>query len=65
MEKIATDDSHGYSQDSRWGNPDYDCSSLVIQAWEQAGVPVKTAGATYTGNMYNIFLKWGFKDVTN
>ena len=64
MEQIAIDNSHGYSQDSRWGTPDYDCSSLVIQSWEQAGVPVKSAGATYTGNMYNIFLKNGFVDVT-
>lgn len=60
---IANDNSHGYDQLSRWG-PDYDCSSLVITAFEQAGVKVKTAGATYTGNMYNIFLKCGFKDVT-
>ena len=65
MENIANDDSHGYSQDSRWGTPDYDCSSLVISSWEQAGVPVKTAGATYTGNMYNIFIKNGFIDVTD
>ena len=26
---ICNDDSHGYSQGSRDGNPDYDCSSLV------------------------------------
>lgn len=26
---IANDDSHGYSQANRYGNPDYDCSSLV------------------------------------
>ena len=32
MLQIANDDSHGYSQDDRWG-PDYDCSSLVIQAY--------------------------------
>ena len=63
MEKIANDNSHGYSQDNRWG-PDYDCSSLTIEAWEQAGVPVKTKGATYTGNMYGVFIKCGFKDVT-
>lgn len=60
---IANDDSHGYDQDSRWG-PDYDCSSLVIQAWQNAGVPVKAAGATYTGNMYSVFLQNGFNDVT-
>ena len=56
---IANDDSHGYDQDSRWGL-DYDCSSLVIQAYEQAGCPVKTNGATYTGNMESVFSKTGF-----
>ena len=59
----AEDNSHGYSQANRWG-PDYDCSSFVITAWEQAGVPVKTAGATYTGNMYDVFTRCGFQDVT-
>ena len=63
MTDIANDASHGYDQVHRWG-PDYDCSSLVITCYEKAGVPVKTAGATYTGNMYNKFLKCGFKDVT-
>lgn len=65
MEQIAADNSHGYDQINRWGSPDYDCSSLVISAYEQAGVKVKTAGATYTGNMYNVFLRCGFKDVTS
>ena len=61
---IANDNSHGYDQSSRWG-PDYDCSSLIIQAWENAGVPVKTKGASYTGNMVSAFKKCGFKDVTS
>lgn len=61
---IAADNTHGYSQAIRWG-PSYDCSSLVISAFEQAGVPVKTKGATYTGNMRPVFLSCGFKDVTN
>ena len=60
---IANDNAHGYDEIYRWG-PDYDCSSAVITAWEQAGVKVKTAGATYTGNMYSVFVKNGFKDVT-
>ena len=64
MKKIAVDNSHGYSQINRWG-PDYDCSSLVISAYQQAGVPVKDKGATYTGNMYNAFTACGFKDVTS
>ena len=61
---IANDASHGYDQIHRWG-PDYDCSSLLIQAWENAGVPVKSKGATYTGNMKSVFLANGFKDVTS
>lgn len=61
---IANDDSHGYSQQSRW-SPDYDCSSFVISAWQQAGVPVKTSGASYTGDMYWAFIHCGFRDVTN
>ena len=60
----ANDNSHGYSQQNRWGNPDYDCSSFVISAWEYAGVPVKKAGASYTGNMRGAFLACGFVDVT-
>lgn len=60
---IANDNSHGYSQQNRWG-PDYDCSSLVISAWQAAGVPVKSRGATYTGNMRSVFLSCGFENVT-
>ena len=60
---IANDNSHGYDQNSRWG-VDYDCSSLVISAFEQAGVKVKTGGATYTGDMRPVFLRYGFSDVT-
>lgn len=58
---IANDDTHGYDQIHRWGK-DYDCSSLVISAFNNAGV--KT-GATYTGNMKALFLRHGFKDVTS
>nr|DAG75145.1 MAG TPA: lysozyme family protein [Caudoviricetes sp.] len=66
MESKAKDDRHGYDQIYRWGEKgDYDCSSAVICAWEQAGVPVKSTGATYTGNMLSIFKKCGFKDVTS
>lgn len=65
METWAKDNSHGYDQDYRWGEKgDYDCSSAVIQAWQNAGVPVKSGGATYTGDMKNVFLKNGFKDIT-
>ena len=33
---IANDDSHGYDQKHRWGTPDYDCSSLVISAFQES-----------------------------
>lgn len=61
---IANDNSHGYDQSKRWGG-DYDCSALVISAYEQAGVPVKKKGATYTGNIKKVFLSNGFMDVTS
>lgn len=61
---IAGNPIYGYDQANRWG-PNYDCSSFIISAWEQAGVKVKTAGATYTGNMRSVFLKCGFKDITS
>ena len=65
MEAWAKDNSHGYDQANRWGEKgDYDCSSAVITAWELAGVPVKSRGATYTGNMRSVFLACGFNDVT-
>ena len=66
MEAMARDNSHGYDQVYRWGEKgDYDCSAAVITAYEKAGVPVKTKGATYTGNMRSVFLKCGFTDVTS
>lgn len=66
MEKWAADDAHGYDQIYRWGQKgDFDCSAAVIQAWENAGVPVKVKGATYTGNMYSVFIACGFKDITS
>ena len=61
---IAKNQKHGYSQGSRWG-PDYDCSSMMITAYQQAGVPVKTKGASYTGDMKDAFIACGFTDVTN
>ena len=61
---IASDQKHRYSQQIRWGNPDYDCSSFVISAYEQAGVPLKSKGATYTGKLREVALACGFEDVT-
>ena len=53
---IANDSRHGYDQKNRWG-PDYDCSSLVISAYKQAGVPLT---CTYTGDMLKDMLSNGF-----
>lgn len=61
---MAADPTHGYDQSSRWG-PDYDCSSFVISVWDAVGTGVKAAGATYTGNMYDVFTATGFVDVTD
>lgn len=58
---IANDNSHGYDQLNRWGT-DYDCSSLVISAWKNAGVPLS---CTYTGNMKADMLANGFEIVTD
>lgn len=62
MIDIANNDIHGYDQNDRWG-PDYDCSSLVIAGFEQAGIPLKSKGATYTGNMKEVALSIGFEDI--
>jgi hypothetical protein len=58
--EIAADDGHGYDQANRWG-PDYDCSSLVIDCFKRAGLPLS---CTYTGNMRGDMLRHGFEDVT-
>lgn len=55
---IANDNSHGYSQTNRNGNPDYDCSSLVINAMKYAGINV--GNAYYTGNMKSEFTAHDF-----
>ena len=60
MEDLALDNSHGYSQEFRWG-PDYDCSSATIKAWQTAGVPLT---CTYTGDMRSDMISKGFEDVT-
>ena len=62
-ERIAKDNSHGYSQANRNGRPDYDCSSLVIHCLDKAGFPMSKYGATYTGNMKQALKKCGFKNV--
>lgn len=47
--EIAEDDSHGYAQDRRGGDPDYDCSSFIFYALKQAGFDVGDSPfATFT-----------------
>lgn len=40
-EEIAKDDSHGYDiyYSNRWGGTNYDCTSLAVSAYINAGVP--------------------------
>lgn len=54
----ANDNSHGYSQSRRWGNPDYDCSSFVISALRAAGI--NTGDASTTGNLKSNLTAHGF-----
>ena len=61
MESIAKDDSHGYAQDNRSGNPDYDCSSLVGTALNKAGFNVKPLSTTRT--LYDQLNNCGFKTI--
>lgn len=63
--KIASDDSYKYIWGG-WGRSDggYDCGHFVITAYEQAGVTLKSSGATYTGDLKSTALKIGFNDVT-
>lgn len=61
---IANDNTHGYSQVKRW-SPDYDCSSLVISALENAGFQMRRNGASYTGNMMTALMRCDFRLVEN
>ena len=60
--QIANDNRHGYDQINRWG-PEFDCSSLTITCYQQAGVRFKEAGATYTENIVGAAEKCGFENV--
>lgn len=64
---VAADKRHGYDnrEGYRWGQQgDFACSSLMITAYDQAGVPVKKNGANVTADMYRSFIAAGFEDVT-
>lgn len=58
MIAIANDNSHGYSQIHRGGNPDFDCSSLVAHALAKAGFNVNVNSTTR--NLYEQLKHCGF-----
>lgn len=58
--RIAEDDSHGYAQDRRNGDPDYDCSSFLSTVLYRSGFPISPN--SWTGNMLEQLRKCGFKD---
>ena len=64
--EIAADDSHGYSQINRNGNPDYDCSSLVYYSLYNTGWPIASICpyAFSTGSMADVLTQLGFQKIT-
>ncbi|MCR5451326.1 MAG: C40 family peptidase [Lachnospiraceae bacterium] len=56
--ETANDDKHGYSNEKRYGNPDYDCSSFVYYAFTNAGFTFKSIGTTTS--MVSDFKAYGF-----
>ena len=44
---IADDNTHGYSQARRNGNPDYDCSSLIAYSLKENGYSINSIFSTY------------------
>ncbi len=61
--ETANDDSHGYSQGNRFGNPDYDCASFVVYAYRAAGF--KLPIVAHCGNLKQEFEKEGFTWIPN
>ena len=59
LKQICKDDTHGYSQINRNGNPDFDCSSLISYCLNEAGFNVKK-GST-TRNIREQLIKDGFE----
>lgn len=65
-EDTAADDSHGYDNDKKKrGGPDYACSSFCNEGFRQAAVDLPESSTVYTANMYELYLKSGFVDVTD
>lgn len=60
--KIAADNSHGYDQAHRLGDPDYDCSSFVAACLRSGGFPVEED--SWTGNLYDQLIHCGFEPVS-
>lgn len=58
---IANDDAHGYDNVNRHG-PDYDCISLLVHGWREAGVEIKASGSA---SFHTRAVEAGFVDVTN
>ncbi len=58
---IANDEAHGYDNVNRSG-PDYDCISLLVHAWKNAGVTIKASGSA---SFHTRAIEAGFLDVTN
>ena len=60
MENIAKDDNYGYDQTHRNG-PNYDCSSLLGTALNEAGFNVSKY--SWTGNLRKQLLACGFEEI--
>lgn len=60
--KIAADDKHGYAQDRRNGDPDFDCSSFISTCLYRSGFAISPN--SWTGNMYEQLKKEGFVPCT-
>lgn len=61
----ANDDSHGYSQDNRTGNPNYDCSSFVFYAITQgAGIDLGQKAPFSTRDERQILTAHGFTEIS-
>lgn len=58
---VANNPEHGYDNVNRTG-PDYDCVSLVVFAWEQAGVYIEAPGSASFGHFAT---QAGFIEVTS
>lgn len=61
--RTANDDSHGYDQRNRLGNPDYDCSSFISQALIEGGFNVKKGSTTRI--LLNQLIAEGFQIVSD